>query len=117
MDFDQAIAAHGAWKKKLADYLVKRDGSLNPSAAALDSKCPLGEWIHGEGLKYAKHPEFSALKNEHARFHKAVGDVIHHADAGQSITAETALGSKSEFAAASSAVVLAIMKLKQHVKA
>jgi methyl-accepting chemotaxis protein len=116
MDFDQAIAAHGAWKQKLTEYLHKKDGSLKAAEVALDTKCPLGQWIHGEGTKYLKLSEFSTLRQEHARFHKAAAEVVRHADSGQSTAAETALGGKSEFANSSSAVVTAIMAMKKHAK-
>ena len=114
MDFDQAIAAHSAWKQKLSEYLRKRDGSLKSAEVALDTKCPLGQWIHGEGSKYVKLSEFTTLKTEHTRFHKAAADVVRHADSGKSTSEEIALGSKSEFANASSAVVMAIMAVKKH---
>ncbi|HTS36262.1 MAG TPA: CZB domain-containing protein [Candidatus Solibacter sp.] len=114
MDFDQAIAAHGAWKHKLSDYLTKHDGSLKASEVGLDSKCPLGQWIHGEGIKFSKMPEYGTLKTEHARFHKAAAEVIKHADSGKSTTEDMTLGSKSEFGNASSAVVTAIMAMKKH---
>ena len=114
MNLDQAIAAHGAWKQKLSDYLAKRDGSLKASEAGADNKCPLGQWIYGEGAAFAKFPEFSKVKAEHARFHKAVGNVISRADAGQSVTEDVALGAHSEFGEASSSVVLALMDLKRH---
>lgn len=113
MDFDQAIAAHGAWKQKLSEYLRKRDGSMKPGDIGMDSKCPLGQWIYGEGSKYLKLPEYSTLKNEHARFHRAAAEVVHRADLGQSTSSEMALGSNSEFASASSSVVMAIMAMKR----
>ena len=115
MDFDEAIAAHAAWKMKLAKYLKNRDGSLQASELSLDNKCRLGQWIYGEGAQYAKQPEYATLKNEHARFHKAVGEVVRRADSGQSIAEEMTIGSRSEFMLASAAVVAAIMKLKSHV--
>ena len=116
MDLDQAVQAHSQWKKKLADYLAKRDGSLIPAELSMDNKCPLGQWIYGEGAaKFSQLPEFPTLKREHTRFHKAVGDVVRNADSGKSITEEIALGSKSEFGAASSAVVTAILNLKARV--
>lgn len=114
MDFDQAVVAHGAWKNKLVEYLKKHDGSLKPAELTVDNKCPLGQWIHGEGMKYSKLPEFATLSAEHARFHKAVAEVVRHADEGKSINAETALGGKSEFSSASTAVVLAIVSMKKH---
>ncbi len=79
----------------------------------MDNKCPLGKWIYGEGVQFAKTPEYAQLKSDHARFHKAVAEVISRANAGKSVAEEIDLGAKSEFASASSAVVLSIMKLKQ----
>jgi len=114
MNFDEAIAAHSAWKRILSDYLVKHDGSLKPQEVSVDNKCPLGQWIHGEGLQYSKLPEYATLKSEHARFHKITADVVRRADSGESVTEETALGSKSEFRAASAAVVSAIVQMKAH---
>jgi len=112
MDFDQAIAAHAAWKQKLAKYIKQRDGSLNAAELSLDNKCPLGQWIYGEGSKHASQPVYAKLKSEHARFHKAVGELVRRADAGQSIEGEITIGSKSEFMMASAAVVGAIVSLK-----
>lgn len=62
MDFDQAVVAHGAWKKKLANYLAKRDQSLNADEAALDNKCPLGQWIYGEGSKSPNRPTIQSSR-------------------------------------------------------
>jgi hypothetical protein len=56
MNFDEAIAAHGLWKQKLADYLAKHDGSLKHDDISRDNKCVLGQWIYGDGLKYSKLP-------------------------------------------------------------
>lgn len=117
MDFDQAIAAHSAWKAKLREYLAKKDGSLRPAEVSADNKCPLGQWIHGEGARYSKLPEYSTLKKDHASFHKAAADVVLKADSGQSVSEEIALGSRSNFAITSSAVVMAIIAMKKHAQA
>ena len=115
MDFDQAISAHSNWKAKLRAYLTKPDRSLSPSEIAQDNKCELGKWIHGEGAHHANLPEFQTLRDEHAHFHKTAAEVVRKADSGQNMTEETALGSKSEFATASSRVVSAIMGIKAKV--
>jgi hypothetical protein len=112
MDFDGAVRAHSEWKSKLKDYLEKPDGSLKTDVVGADNKCALGQWIYGEGAKYSALTEYSSLKTEHAKFHKACCDVVKKADAGQSTSADTQLGSSSEFATASSAVVMAIMQMK-----
>jgi len=83
---------------------------------AKDDKCELGKWIHGDGAKHAKSPEFQQLRSEHTRFHKAAADVVHKADSGASVSGETALGGHSEFSAASTAVVKAIMSLRSKLE-
>lgn len=113
MDFDEAIKAHSAWKMKLSSYLRKPDGTLKAAEIQSDNKCSLGQWIYGEGAKYATHPEFQTLKTEHARFHKAAAQVVVKADSGQNTSEETSLGSKSEFGSASGSVVSAIMAIRR----
>lgn len=113
MDFDDAIKAHSAWKMKLSTYLKKPNGSLKAAEIQPDNKCNLGQWIHGEGKKWAALPEYTTLKNEHARFHKAAAQVVTKGDSGQSTSEDTAIGAKSEFASASSAVVAAIMAIRR----
>ena len=115
MDFDEAIKAHTAWKTRLASYLSKPDHSLIASVVAADDKCDLGRWIGGEGTKYSKLPEFAHLKTDHTRFHKAAGEIVKKADSGKSMTEEVALGSRSEYAAASTAVINALMAMKLKV--
>ena len=117
MDFDQAIAAHSSWKAKLHGYLSQHDGSLKSAEVAADNKCPLGKWIHGEGLQHSKLPEYSTLTKEHARFHTAAADIVRKADSGQAINEDAVMGSRSEFTTASSAVVLAILAMKKKVQA
>ena len=112
MDFDQAIAAHGMWKKKLSKYIVKCDGSLKPGFVALDNQCVLGKWIHAESLDHLA-PEYTALKVAHARFHKAAAEVVQRANSGQAVSAETVVGAGSDFTKASTAVVMAIVNIKK----
>lgn len=115
MNFDQAISAHSDWKKKLARYLQKPDGSLKPADIAPDNKCDLEKWIASESAKLSTLKEFSSLKAEHARFHKAAAEIVVRADRGEKVTEEIALCASSEFGNASSAVVQAIMHMKSAV--
>jgi methyl-accepting chemotaxis protein len=115
MNFDEAIVAHSQWKMKLASYVSKPDHSLRASEVGSDDKCALGVWLHGEGKKYSSLPEFPKLVSDHAHFHQAASNVIRKADSGQRVTEDIALGANSEFATASSAVVLALMAMKAKV--
>ena len=114
MDFDQAVAAHTAWKRTLARHLDKRDGSLRPNEIALDDRCALGQWIHGRGeAEYHNLPEYSVLLREHARFHRCAAEVVRRANSGEAVDKQITVGARSEFTMASSAVVLAIMAIKK----
>jgi methyl-accepting chemotaxis protein len=115
MDFDEAIDTHSKWKRRLRQCLAKHDGSLNPSEVSLDHKCAMGEWIYGEGAKYSSLPEYTRLKYEHSRFHLAAAEVVKRASSGESVRAEMAPCSNSEFSTASSAVVMAIMAIKKRL--
>jgi hypothetical protein len=57
-------------------------------------------------------PEFAKLVSEHTSFHKAAAEVVSRADHGVCVDDEVALGNKSPFSAASSAVVTALMAMK-----
>ncbi len=114
MNLDEAIKAHAAWKMKLSVYLRHPDHSIDPAEVGRDDRCPLGQWLHGEGERQLSSlPEYKALVTEHARFHRAVGHAVEQANAGKSLGEEHVLGSDSEFAAASRNIVVAVVQLKQ----
>lgn len=117
MNFDDAIKAHAVWKMKLTGYINKPDKSLNSAEVSSDNKCELGKWLHSsESATYATHTEFGMLKQAHADFHKEAGSIIQRADKGESMGAEVSLGSGSNYAKASSAVVSHCMALKNMAK-
>ena len=115
MDFDEAVATHSKWKRKLRQYLDKGDGSLRPAEVSLDHKCTLGQWIYGEGAKYSSLPEYTRLKYEHARFHLAASEIVKKANSGGDVIHQVEPCSSSEFSAASSAIVIALMAMKKRV--
>lgn len=117
MDFNKAIEVHTHWKSRLKSYLSKPDKSLNADVVSQDSECDLGKWIHGEGRAHSGLPEFSILVKDHARFHRAAGEIIRKADIGKDMHEEVMLGSKSEYGVASAAVVMSLMKMKMRVQA
>jgi methyl-accepting chemotaxis protein len=113
MNLEDAVIAHSEWKRTLTSYISKPDHSLKVSEVAADDKCKLGQWIAGEGRKYASLPEFAKLRAEHTRFHRAAADVVRRAVAGQPVSSEVAVGAGSEFGKASAGIVLAIMDMKK----
>lgn len=115
MDFDKAISTHADWKNKLSNYLNHPDRTLHHSEIALDNKCELGKWIEGAGKEFGTLPEFAAVKSHHANFHRIASRIVQRANAGETVSHELLLGGKSEFVAASAAVVRALMALRAKV--
>jgi hypothetical protein len=115
MDLDDAIKMHAAWKTKLAEYLRSPNGSLRSEELEPDNRCELGKWIHSSVAVHGHHAEYHAMKDEHARFHRAAAGVVRKAHEGASVSEEIALGSNSAFGVASQKLVLAIMGIKRKI--
>jgi len=115
MDFEAAVGTHSKWKRRFRHYLAKHDGSLRPADVSLDHKCALGQWIYGEGASYSLLPEYTKLKYEHARFHMVAAELLRKANSGQSVDAEMAPCSNSEFSTSSAAIVMALMAMKKRL--
>jgi len=115
MNFDEAIAVHSNWKMKLSRYLSKPDGTLKPADIAPGNRCDLGKWSAGEGAKFSALPQFNSLREQHTHFHKAAAEIVRRADAGEKVAEDVALGANSDFSHASTAVVQAIMGMKNGV--
>lgn len=94
LDFNAAINAHLAWKKRLDDLLTSPNGreALDPLHVCRDDQCDLGKWIHGNAARiYGTNESFSRLRKVHADFHQAAAKVITLAQAGKDEEAQEAL--------------------------
>lgn len=94
-NFMEAIEAHVRWKIRLEAYISGTSGEkLDADVVCRDDQCALGKWIYGNGgAKHGNHPMFPDLKETHAHFHRAAGEVIRSADAGEQEKARTMLNS------------------------
>ncbi len=89
LNFESAIAAHMAWKKRLDDLLASgaRD-VLDPLQVCRDDQCELGRWLHGPAAtKYAGLEGYQRLRAVHADFHQAAARVVTLAQAGEDAAA------------------------------
>lgn len=84
MKIKEVIAAHLAWKERLQhaiDVKVSGGGCIDafaghtPASIACDDKCVLGQWIYGEGKKYARTSLFFKVKQLHKEFHLHAGEI------------------------------------------
>ena len=99
MKLRQAIANH---EKLDADTICR------------DDRCPLGQWLHGDGGKrWGTRPLFTQLLQKHATFHQSAGSVARKINAGQYTDAGQLIGAGSEFAQVSLEVTTLLASAKR----
>lgn len=86
-----AVKAHGAWKVKLLGAIHAGDRSFDISTVRRDDRCALGQWLHGDGARYAGDPQFEEVRRLHAAFHKEVAGILGEVYAGNDRAARAAL--------------------------
>ncbi len=113
---DQAVAAHMQWKAKLRNA-IDRGEKLDEETICRDDRCALGQWLHGEGRgRWGHVPQFSALVEKHAAFHRHLGDVARVVNAGRRDEARRMLDAGTAYSRATQATVMAIKALQQVVR-
>ena len=112
-DFDKAIEAHRQWKVRLRKAIAERT-SLDADTLCRDDRCPLGQWLHGDGQRrWGSAPGFTALLERHAEFHNAAGQVARQINAGAVEQAERLIGAGSRFAQVSTEVCTLLTRAKR----
>jgi len=113
MDLSQATQAHADWKVKLRTAILKKE-ALDVKTISADNCCNLGKWLHGEaqGL-FGTLGTYAECKQRHAAFHREAGEVARSINNGEYDKASKMLDSGTPYAAASSAVGTAILRLKK----
>lgn len=111
IDFNETILRHSEWKLRLAEYMRKPDGSLDPDWLARDDQCELGKWMLGKGRAYASFEEFEELTRLHRAFHRTAADLVHRANIGEDILPDLQRGSGSEYDLASAGIVHYLARL------
>lgn len=116
MDLLKAIESHVQWKTKFR-MAIQNQANMDAATISKDNCCEIGKWLYGAGKKAHGHlPSFQAVVREHAAFHKVAGAVAGVVNAKKYAEAEKLIGSGSEFAKQSSAVGVAITRLKVDAK-
>lgn len=113
MDLNLAIEKHAEWKLKFRTAIVKQE-TMDAETIAKDNCCPLGMWLHGEAkLNLSNLQSYIQCVEKHAAFHVEAGKVAQTVNAKKYTEAEAMLASNMPYTQASSAVGVAIMRLKK----
>ena len=111
MDFFDALAAHVQWKRRLSPCAFTPAPSLCLGLVASAEECELGQWLAGEGSRFAGLPEFANLLASHARFHQAASDIVSKAGFGQLATQDIDPLADTDFIDASNEIVRALVAM------
>ena len=115
MNLDNAITAHAQWKMKFRGAIAAKQ-AMDASTIAKDNCCEVGKWLHGEGrTAWGSKPEFVTLIERHKVFHVEAGKVATAINSKHYDLATKMIDSSTPFAAASSAVGVAILGLKKAI--
>jgi methyl-accepting chemotaxis protein len=112
IDVDAIIDGHRQWKVKLRDAIENGD-QVDAATLSRDDCCALGKWIYSDGQRLNGRVSFTALVNNHARFHHVAGEVALLINAGRSAEAEDALAPDTPFTTATSDVVMVLSAAKR----
>jgi len=113
MDLENALAAHAEWKTKLRGAIVKQE-QMDAATISKDNCCDLGKWLHGEAkIKLGTLLSYKDCITKHASFHNEAGKIASTINAKKYAEAEAMMSAGSAYAAASSAVGVAILRLKK----
>ncbi len=115
LELDNALRKHAEWKVKFRTALAHRD-QLDAATISKDNCCDFGKWLHGSTKSRLGHlGSFSDCMSQHAAFHIEAGKVAQAINQDRQHEVNTMLSPGSAFTEKSSAVGVAIMRLKKEV--
>lgn len=85
IDIEAAIAAHYAWKSRIATYLAGNSLEyFRPDIVGLDHRCALGKWLQSvKNTSLGQYPEVQRLLTEHQNFHFYASYIVSYTHAGK----------------------------------
>ena len=105
----KAITAHGVFKVRLGQMVEAGGTEMTAAVAASDDQCPFGQWLYsGLGPADKADPNYQIVKDLHATFHRAAGDVVALSLARKRTDALAAMEMGSTFKQTSAKLVIAL---------
>lgn len=104
----KALAAHGAWKQRLAAAIAARDSGFTVEHVQVDNRCEFGRWFYALPLPVRSSSLALAVQQLHADFHHEAARVLGLALHGDSTVAYAALGPSAKYSLISGQLTLAM---------
>jgi hypothetical protein len=80
LQITQAIAAHGAWKFRLAAAVASGSHDQDLTVVAKDDRCTFGAWLRDTAAEPGQEELHRASKALHADFHRQAASVLAKVD-------------------------------------
>jgi hypothetical protein len=106
---ERAISAHGVFRFKLSHMVEAGTAEMTPQTVAADDQCPVGQWLHyalDDPVRGTAH--YARVRELHATFHRAAGEVANLAAARRRTEALEAMELTSTFKRASDQLIAAL---------
>lgn len=111
------LAAHGAWKTRLADAIASGASDVDEATLARDDRCPFGRWLHETCPEATRAtPQYRAVHDLHEAFHRHAADVLALALSGRADEARRAMETGSPFVQTSAELTRAMIAWRDGVE-
>jgi hypothetical protein len=115
-DLQAFISAHLQWKARLRDA-IRVGETFDVGQVRRDDCCPLGQWLHGSGRStWGQRPAFTALLEQHARFHVEAARVAEVANRGNQTEVQRLLEAGGAFSQATQRTVMTLKTFDTDVR-
>ncbi|MCS7091381.1 MAG: CZB domain-containing protein, partial [Limisphaera sp.] len=112
----RAMAAHGAWKRRLEEAIRSGQSDLTPEQAGADNQCEFGKWLHGAPAEIRQSEQWQQVRALHADFHREAARVLSLALSGRSAEARQSMEHGGPFTVCSGRLIEALRQWKQSCK-
>jgi hypothetical protein len=111
-EIDNALAAHGQWKQRLAAAIQNGSSEFVPAQVQLDNGCAFGKWFYSLPDPVKNSPQGQEVQKLHAAFHKEAARILDLAIKGQKEAASQAIAPGSVYINISGQLMMAMMRWK-----
>ncbi|MGA4644397.1 methyl-accepting chemotaxis protein [Limisphaera sp. 4302-co] len=109
----RAMAAHNAWKQRLAEAIRTGRSDFDPAQVAKDNQCEFGKWLYSAPAELRQTEHWQQVRSLHAEFHKEAARVLELALAGRRAEAQQSLEHGGSYARCSAELITALKRWKQ----
>ena len=114
-DIDNALMAHGEWKKRLGAAIESGSSEFTVSQVQVDNGCAFGKWFYGLPSDLRESDQGKKIQRLHAAFHAEAARILDLALKGRIREATKAIESGSQFVSISGQLAITLTQWKKTI--